>query len=214
MALALLPADFIVPAWQELKEEVIVSLSPGDKRQLADFRRYVDSYWIRQVGPAILSVAFAPRRTNNEVECHNRQLNQKARVAHPAPFMLAKVIGQELTTTELNIQAMNNGNPVRTDSRAMFARKEAQLRRWQQAVQRGSMHFTDFLARAASLNKKYYLQTQRYMERHARRLGENFSPQQQAEEEGTESGDGQESSLEDGVEEVVPSSDEENYEAR
>ena len=71
MSLALLPAEKITAAWQELRDEAIPSLSPSDKRQLVDFRRYVESYWMCQVTPAVLSVAFTPRRTNNEVEARN-----------------------------------------------------------------------------------------------------------------------------------------------
>ena len=130
MSLALLPAEKITAAWQELRDEAIPSLSPSDKRQLVDFRRYVESYWMCQVTPAVLSVAFTPRRTNNEVEARNRQLNQKARTAHPAPFTMATLIGEKLSTAERDIQAMDNSNPVRGDSRNMFACKESKLLRW------------------------------------------------------------------------------------
>ncbi len=208
MSLALLPAEKITAAWQELRDEAIPSLSPSDKRQLVDFRRYVESYWMCQVTPAVLSVAFTPRRTNNEVEARNRQLNQKARTAHPAPFTMATLIGEELSAAERDIQAMDNGNPVRGNSRNMFACKESKLLRWQRAVQRGNLHHSDFLVKVAQLNKKYLLQTQRYLENHARRLGDRLQPLP-ANEEDEESEDEENSDL-DNVEEVVASSDEES----
>ncbi len=62
MGLALLPADNILPAWESLRSESVASLASHEKRQFADLKRYIGSYWMETVGPHILSVAFAPRR--------------------------------------------------------------------------------------------------------------------------------------------------------
>ena len=186
MSLALLPADHILPAWEELKNEPIASLSYMEKRQKADYTRYMDSYWMRQVGPQIMSVAFCPRRRNNAVEAHNRRLNQKTRIAHPGPFSFSKIVAEELNTAEREIITMDQGNAVREDSRTMFSTKEARILRWQRSVQRQVLHHSEFLVKTACLNKRYLMLTHRSMEAASRRFLEEGEEEQAAENAGEE----------------------------
>ncbi len=175
MALPLLPADSILEAWDGLQQEPVASLASHEKRQWAALKRYIEEYWLQQVGPHIISVAFAPRRTNNDVERFNKKLNQRARTAHPPVFSIASVISKELDNTARDISAMSLGNPVREDSRKMFAVQEAKLLRLQRMVQRGQMNPFDFLCKVAKVNKKYLLMLYQAMQHHARRMGEEES---------------------------------------
>lgn len=176
MALPLLPSDKIPEAWSSLQQEQVASLSAYEKRQWEELKRYIDDYWLHTIGPDIISVAFAPRRTNNDVERFNKGLNQKARVAHPPVFSITSVICNELDNTARDIISMDNGHPVREDSRNMFAVREAQLLRHQRAVRRGQLHPSDFLCKVAKVNKKYLLMMHQAMQHHARRLGEEATP--------------------------------------
>ncbi len=171
MSLALLPSEHISEAWEDLKDVTISTLSQEEKLKFAEFKQYIQTYWLEQVGANIISVAFAPRRTNNVVESFNRRLNLRARIAHPSPYTFAQVVGQELTAAESDITAMANGNPVRTDGKNMFSDKDAQLQRWQRLVQLGRLPPTVFLNKAAGYNKQYLLLTQRNITRHEELMG-------------------------------------------
>ncbi|KAJ1518805.1 hypothetical protein ONE63_011580 [Megalurothrips usitatus] len=81
ITLPLLPADLtvrglnevVVPAGQRLQ------LTPRQRDDLQVFlRRYMDGYWMRRVGPEVLSVAGLDRRTNNDGECWNGYVTGRA----------------------------------------------------------------------------------------------------------------------------------------
>ncbi len=172
MGLPLLPADKIMDAWNELRDEISSSLSHHEKRYLAEFKRYINTYWMQGVGPHVISVAHSSRRTNNEVESFNRLLNQRARVTHPATFSYARVVANELAKTETDILSMVIGNPVRRDPKNMFSSKNAKLFRWQQMVERNTLNPMDFLTKVAKCNKKYLMLTHRNIHAHAQRMGD------------------------------------------
>ncbi len=171
MALPLLPPDKIMEAWASLRQDPVASLASYERRQWVELQNYIEEYWLHTIGPNIISVAFAPRRTNNEVERFNKGLNQRARVSHPPIFSIASVVSNELDNSARDIRSMNNGNPVREDSRRMFAAREAKLQRLQHAVRRGQLHPFDFICKAAKTNKKYMLMMYQAMQHHTRRLG-------------------------------------------
>ncbi len=57
MGLPLLPCDAIVMAWNELKMQQVPGLTPEERKNFTEYKKYVTNQWIRTIGPAELSVA-------------------------------------------------------------------------------------------------------------------------------------------------------------
>ena len=131
MGLPLLPCHAIVMTWNELKRQQVPGLTPDDRKNFTEYKKYVTNQWIRTIRPAELNVAFCQRRTNNDCKNFNRLLNQRTRVAHPACISYAKVVADQLTKAATEITTLAQGNPVRRDYKNMFQEKKVKLSWWQ-----------------------------------------------------------------------------------
>ena len=73
LALALLPADNIEEAFNELRS----NLTPDLKELYAGFLSYYEDYWLKQRGPQDFCVHREFVRTNNSAESNNSRLSHK-----------------------------------------------------------------------------------------------------------------------------------------
>lgn len=133
------------------RKETCLRQSLRVSRQWMDLQRYIKEYWLQSVGPNVVSVAFAPRHTNN---CQ-----------HPPIFSIANVVSNELDNTSA---------PWITATRfkrilAICLLHKKQNSRGSNVRSGDQLHPFDFLCKATKRYKKYLLH--QAMQNHAQRVG-------------------------------------------
>ncbi|CAI6353875.1 unnamed protein product [Macrosiphum euphorbiae] len=97
---------------------------------------YYESYWLRNIGPQVVSVHGLPRRTNNNIESFHNTLRLKFSVAHPSLWIFLGTLTTLSTSYHLvNQQTLNHLRPtkhVRTEflansHRIKYATEQYQL---------------------------------------------------------------------------------------
>ena len=113
----MLPADRIAPQWKVLCRELIRFTGPT-KKNLLKFKRYFQTYWMQQVGPAGFSVFGLDHKTNNLMESLNARL-RKGFKGERKGFWKALDLYKKLTIdwTTRELSGLDNGRIVKRDRR-------------------------------------------------------------------------------------------------
>ena len=146
MALPLLPAEHIQPAFDELVDHL-----PDDvDERVADLVHYVRSTWIEsRLWPAAAWSAFRSFiRTNNDVEGWHNRLNQQSRRGKLDIYQLAPLLFEEAQFVSLQAVLVTE-NRVRRYQKSVYRRIQGRLFQYWERYADGEISTSQLLRKCA-----------------------------------------------------------------
>eukprot|EP00102_Acyrthosiphon_pisum_P018855 XP_016656065.1 PREDICTED: uncharacterized protein LOC103307748 [Acyrthosiphon pisum] len=118
---------------------------------------YYERYWLRSIGPQVVSVHGLPRRTNNNIESFHNALRLKFSVAHPSLWVFLDALTSLSTSYHLvNQQILNHLRPTR-HVRTKFLANSHRIKYATEQYQLGQISIWQFLLRCSYTSAAYEL---------------------------------------------------------
>jgi len=114
MAVPLLPADQIHPAFESLFRHVF-TFNRADRVLYNRFKSYIQRQWMQKIRPENLSVYALDSATNNGAESFHSLLKSDIKVHHPNVYTFMVHINDILADKSLDLQRWRNGLQITRD---------------------------------------------------------------------------------------------------
>ena len=128
MTLVMLPAHHIAPLFQSLQQQAFDSLTAAETKQIHLFKKYIQRYWIQQVGPQQMSVFACDKKTNNSLEAYNRHIKMRFRKAHPNMWQFLSTLNGIIRISVTEIMRLKRGLQISRDKTRESRRLEKTIK--------------------------------------------------------------------------------------
>ena len=152
LSLPLLPEHSISSFYQEELAKKNFDCEGWESRAVKKLKRYLESHWLRQVGPGMLSVFHLKRRTTNETESHNRWIRRQippVSAKHNLWFFVQR-LNEFMAEVDLDLERLSNGLLVRRQKSKRRVALEERLEELKRSLNEGQMSPLDYLLEAKS----------------------------------------------------------------
>jgi hypothetical protein len=95
LSIPLLPANKIGSTFFLLRPEGHIDHMGIYESQIKRLYNYVGTYWLGEVGPEVISVSGAAKRTNSDMESYHAKLRRLVKVAHPNVWKFLSKLNKE-----------------------------------------------------------------------------------------------------------------------
>ena len=144
MCLPLLPSGKIVEMYDYLKL-VKPELPQSEDDKVTKLLRYYKRFWLEQIGPSRLSVFQNEKRTTNDLESFHANLKRKFKSHNPNYWNFITNLNKIITTTEKDMERIDNNLPIRRNSRPIVRRKNLIIENLQRKLINGEINSVEYL---------------------------------------------------------------------
>ena len=151
MALPHLPANHIIPAFQQLKERC-----PRTNEKLLGLLSYFDVNWVNSTSrpPTSWSVFKRVVQTKNDVEGWHYRLNSQSPHDRPNLYVLLGLLHKEATLLPLQVKLVSQKKIYRRQRKEHRSREEKLRKLWDEyAMENRTLTTSDFLRQVSQLSE-------------------------------------------------------------
>ncbi|KAL5245824.1 hypothetical protein ACI65C_013232 [Semiaphis heraclei] len=150
MCLPLLPAHSIENGFL-----LIVAFARNHAVNLDNLFNYYQRYWLRNVGPEIVSVYGLPRRTNNNIESFHNALKMKFSVNHPSLWIFLDHLTHLNKNYHVIVNQLNNNLVPTRHLRIKFLVNSRKIKTASEQLDLGLISIWQFLQRCSYASAAY-----------------------------------------------------------
>ncbi|XP_008188820.1 uncharacterized protein LOC103311064 [Acyrthosiphon pisum] len=144
MVLPLLPARRIEEGFIEIKQYAVIH--GVNLRRLFN---YYERFWLRKIGPQLISVYKKKFRTNNNIESFHNKLRQTFQTSHPNIWAFLSNICKLSDSYLIKINQIDNGLDVTRNTRSKYLANDLRIKTASRQLRQGLITIKMFLLKCS-----------------------------------------------------------------